>query len=158
MEAVRPALPGDGPRVEELAAELLEWVAPQRGGALLLGESGAAPLARLGHATFGELLADPRHHVLVGTLDGVVTGAAACHVAAGPGGGRWGTLDGCYVEDGARGVGLGHLLATTAIAWLHDQGCAGVDGLALPGDRTAKQFFESAGFKARLLTMHRAFD
>jgi len=158
MEAVRPARPGDGPRVEELVAELLEWVVPQRGGALLLGGAGRPPLAHLGHTTFGELLADPRRHVLVGTLDSVVTGAAACHVEDRPDGGRWGVLDGCYVEDGARGVGLGHLLAAAALAWLRDQGCAGVDGQALPGDRTAKQFFESAGFKARLLTMHRAFD
>jgi len=49
-------------------------------------------------------------------------------------------------------------LASTALGWLRDEGCAGVDGVALPGDRAAKQFFESAGLKARLLTMHRAFD
>ena len=28
------------------------------------------------------------------------------------------------------------------------QGCGGVDGIALPGDRGAKNFYESAGFKA----------
>jgi hypothetical protein len=33
-----------------------------------------------------------------------------------------------------------------------------VDGIALPGDRQAKNFYESAGFKARMLTMHRRID
>ena len=65
-------------------------------------------------------------------------------------------LDACYVEPGARGVGLGRLLLDAAVAWLEAQGCPGVDGVALPGDRAAKSFYESAGFKARLLTMHRA--
>ena len=67
-----------------------------------------------------------------------------------------GVLDACYVEPEARGVGMGRLLMEAAVAWLEEPGCAGVDGTALPGDRQAKNFFESAGFKARMLTMHRA--
>jgi GNAT superfamily N-acetyltransferase len=158
MEAVRPAEAADGPRLEALAAELVALVAPQRGGALLLGSPDARPLTRLGHTDVEGLLADPARRVLVGTLDGAVVAAAACHVEVRPDGHRWGVLDGCYVEEAARGVGLGHLLATSALAWLRHQGCAGVDGVALPGDRVAKQFFEASGFKARLLTMHRTFD
>ena len=157
MEAVRPAVPEDGPRVEALATELLAWVRSQRGGARLLGPPGQPVPAYLGHATLEDVLADPRRRVLVGTLEGAVTAVAACHVDEQPDG-RWGVLDGCYVEEGARGVGLGHLLASAAFGWLRDEGCAGVDGVALPGDRAAKQFFESAGLKARLLTMHRSFD
>ena len=38
---------------------------------------------------------------------------------------------------------------------MEERGCRWVDGTALPGDRGAKNFYESAGFKARLLTMHR---
>jgi GNAT superfamily N-acetyltransferase len=64
-------------------------------------------------------------------------------------------LEACYVESGARGVGLGHLLVDAAVSWFGDQGVEGVDGTALPGDRLAKNFFESAGFKARMLTMYR---
>jgi GNAT superfamily N-acetyltransferase len=67
-------------------------------------------------------------------------------------------LDACYVEPGARGVGLGRLLLDTTASWLAARGCRGVDGVALPGDREAKNFYESAGFKARLLTMHRELD
>ena len=69
-----------------------------------------------------------------------------------------GVLDLCFVESGAREVGLGHLLVEHALAWFREQGCTGVDGSAHPGDRAAKNFFESAGFKARLLVMHRPLD
>ena len=34
----------------------------------------------------------------------------------------------------------------------------GIDATALPGDRLAKNFFESAGFKARRLIMHKRLD
>jgi hypothetical protein len=46
-------------------------------------------------------------------------------------------------------------LVEAAVSWLEGQGAVGVDGTALPGDRQAKNFFESAGFKARVLTMYR---
>ena len=96
--------------------------------------------------------------MLVGTLDEVVTGFGLCHVEdLGPPG-RRGVLDACYVEVGARGVGLGRLLLDALVSWLEEQGCGGVDGIALPGDRGAKNFYEAAGFKARLLTMHRRID
>ena len=156
MEAVRPAVPEDGPRVEALAGELLAWVRSQRGGVQLLGPPGRPVPAYLGHATLGEVLADPGRRVLVGTLEGVVTAVAACHVDERPDG-RWGVLDGCYVEEGAREVGLGRLLIDSLTDWLDGQGCVGVDGVVLPGDRDAKGFYEAAGYKARLLIMHRPF-
>ena len=67
-------------------------------------------------------------------------------------------LDACFVEEGARAVGLGRLLLDACLSWLAAQGCDGVDGPALPGDRAAKNFYEGAGFKARLLTMYRPLD
>ena len=72
--------------------------------------------------------------------------------------GRRGVLDACYVEPGARGVGLGRLLLDAAVVLAGGPRVRGVDGIALPGDRGAKNFYESAGFKARLLTMHRQID
>ena len=84
-------------------------------------------------------------------------GAGLCRVDGG-GGERRGVLDLCFVEPGAREVGLGHLLIEQALGWFGSQGCTGVDGTAFPGDREAKNFFESAGFKARLLVMHRPID
>jgi GNAT superfamily N-acetyltransferase len=159
MEAVRPAEEHDAERIEALTGELAAWIASCRGGAFLIGPPGRPWWEILGAASLAHLLADPTRRVLVGTLDGVVTGVAACH-ATDPAhdGVRTGVLDACYVEPEARGLGLGQLLAATALAWLRSQGCHGVDGLALPGDRAAKQFFESAGLKARLLTMHLDFE
>jgi GNAT superfamily N-acetyltransferase len=52
-------------------------------------------------------------------------------------------------------VGVGRVLLDTLVAWLAGAGCRAVDVTALPGDRDTKNFLEGAGFKARLLTMHR---
>jgi len=158
MESVRVAVADDADRFEELADELIGWIASQRGGSLLLGQEGRRPWDRLGAGSFAALLADSDRLVVMGTLDGVVTATATGHVVTLEGGDRLGVVDGCYVEEGARGVGLGQLLTETVVAWLDGQGCLGVDALALPGDRTAKQLLETTGFKARLLTMHRSFD
>jgi GNAT superfamily N-acetyltransferase len=129
-------------------------VSLQRGGSLLIDPEGEWSGPALAGALTG-LLEDHRHLVLVGTLDGVVTGVAVSHHDDRGGHGRLGTLDACYVEPGARGQGLGRLLLDAALAWLTGQGCHGVDGVALPGDRAGKNFYEGAGFKARMLTMHR---
>jgi GNAT superfamily N-acetyltransferase len=155
VEVVRDAVPADAGRLDELARDLIASVTGQRGGAELVGPGEPTPLGILGARTFDELLTDPDRRILVGTLDGVATGVAACRLAVRADGSRTGVLDACYVEPGARGMGLGHLLAEEALRWFRDTGCVGVDGVALPGDRVAKQFFESVGFKARMLTMHR---
>jgi GNAT superfamily N-acetyltransferase len=151
----------------------------RRGGPLLLLD--ACPPAGEVHATAAELdrwiAAGDDHVLLAGTFDGVVVGLGAAHVRAttetrgpaDPAGiagrtgvadprgapGRMGVVDCCYVEPAARGVGVGGALASALVAWLAERGCAGVDVLALPGDRETKQLFESEGFSARLLVLHR---
>lgn len=155
MEAVRPATAADGPRVGELVAELVTGLAALRGGPLLVAAGTTTGAEGSPAGWLSDRMADPTWLVLVGTLDRAVTGFACAHVSDQPGGGRRGVLDACYVEPGARGVGLGHLLLDAALGWLDAAEVDGVDGTALPGDRLAKNFYESAGFKARLLTMHR---
>jgi GNAT superfamily N-acetyltransferase len=157
MESVRPATAGDRERLLVLADELVASVATQRGGPMLMGSAPGLP-----GPSFGEhlvpLLDRPDALVLVGALDEVVVGFAVTTYEVDAEGTRWGRLGACFVEAEARAVGVGRLLLERSLAWLGEAGCAGVDGTALPGDRAAKSFFESAGFKARLLTMHRELD
>jgi hypothetical protein len=68
---------------------------------------------------------------------------------------RLGRIECCYVEVGAREVGVGEALVNELLAWFSAEGCTDVDALALPGDRRTKQLYETSGFKARLLTLHR---
>ncbi len=154
LESVREATEADGPRICELADELIATVVGQRGGAELMADVLPGGTDRAGLAEITGILADGRGRVVVGSLDRVVVGFATCRVddQRQPPVGRLGA---CYVEPDARGVGVGRLLLEATVSWLEDQGCRQVDGLALPGDREAKNFYESAGFKARLLTMHR---
>ena len=155
MEAVREAVPTDAQRYADLEDELLAALMVQRGGALAFEPADRSDESP---ASLAALLEDRSHLVVMGTLDSVVTGFAHSHVVDLDGHGRRGVLDACYVEPEARGVGLGRLLLDTTVDWLRRRGCLGVDGMALPGDRGAKNFYEAAGFKARLLTMHRSLD
>jgi GNAT superfamily N-acetyltransferase len=161
VEAVREATSEDAGRLVELTGELLGAVTSQRGGSFLV-----EPTVRTGgdgtgddiEALEGQLRArmeDPATVVLVGTVDEAVVGFALGRIEDRGSHGRQGLLDACYVEPMARWVGVGRLLLDTVLAWLEGQGCLGVDGTALPGDREAKNFFEAAGFKARMLTMYR---
>jgi GNAT superfamily N-acetyltransferase len=161
VEAVRVATSGDAGRLVELTGELIGAVTSQRGGSFLvepaIGGSGSGTEDDIG-ALDGQLrtrMEDSGTVVLVGTVDEVVVGFALGRIEDRGSHGRQGLLDACYVEPMARGVGVGRLLLDTVLAWFEGQGCLGVDGTALPGDRQAKNFFEAAGFKARMLTMHR---
>ncbi len=157
VDGVRPATAEDRTRLRELAAGLLTDILAHRGGPQLFGSD---PWAADGTGFADRVTAAvgrPGQLVLVGTLDHAVAGFACGRVAERGDRSRHGHLDACYVEPGARGIGIGHLLLDAVLAWFQSQGAVGVDGIALPGDRAAKNFFESAGFKARMLTMHRAF-
>ena len=157
MEQVRPATDDEVGRLVELAAAFHAATGEQRGAALArAADDGGHPPAALRAAVAG-YVSTPDRTALVGLLDDWVAGAALCRVDRAGGASR-GVLDVCFVEPGAREVGLGQLLLERSVEWFRSQGCAGVDGTAFPGDREAKQFYESAGFKARLLVMHLALD
>ena len=179
MEGVRRAAPGDLERCAALLEAARQDALARRGGPLLLLDAGA-PTGGM-HATAAALdrwiAAGDDRVLLAGTFDDVVVGVGAAHVRArtearGPDGpasvtdtagvagptrqpGLMGVVDCCYVEAAARRVGVGGALASALVAWLTERGCAGVDVLALPGDRETKQLFESEGFSARLLVLHR---
>ncbi|HEY2564741.1 MAG TPA: GNAT family N-acetyltransferase [Acidimicrobiales bacterium] len=157
MEAVRKAEPGDAHDLVTLSSECVLGLADQRGGPLLVAHRPELAGAFETDA-FAARLADPTRLTLVGTIDQVVMGMALGRIETLRDGDRLGRLDGCYVDPGARSVGLGHLLVDSMMSWFEAERCIGADGIVLPGDRDGKNFFESAGFKARLLVMHRAIE
>jgi GNAT superfamily N-acetyltransferase len=148
MEAARPARAEDRQACTRLLAQALVGAAAMRGGAALIGD--ATPVTLLERwTTPGDA------HLLVGEYDRVVVGLAAVSVSHPAASRRAGLIECCYVEAGARGVGVGTALLEAAVAWCTSSDCADVDALALPGDRTTKQRLEAAGFTARLLTLSR---
>jgi GNAT superfamily N-acetyltransferase len=56
---------------------------------------------------------------------------------------------------GARGVGVGAAMLRLALDAFRKRGIDLFDARVSPGHRLAKNFFESNGFKARSITMHR---
>lgn len=149
MELARPAHAEDRQACTRLLSQALVAAEAMRGGAALVGDATTVSLL--------ERWTQPgdRAHLLVGEYDGVVVGLLAVTAVDGPRGVTNGLIECCYVETGARGVGVGSALMEEAVDWCAGRGHAGVDALALPGDRTTKQRLEAAGFTARLLTLSR---
>jgi ribosomal protein S18 acetylase RimI-like enzyme len=152
VESCRPASAEDIPRVVELAELLRAELAPMRGGALWLErDAWPEPL----EDAYDALLARDDALLLVGTLDDVVVGFAAVVVEQLRSGARLGVITDLFVEVEAREVGLGEVLADALFDHCQAAGCGGIDAIALPGHRAAKNFFEAHGFTARSLAMHR---
>jgi len=153
VEAARPATEDDVARVLELTQELRAELADHRGGNLWHRTHDPVEHSAPG---LRSLLGYPEDCVLVGSFETSVVGylIARAHTLAD--GSRLATITELYVEPGARQVAVGEALANGALAWAEEHGCVGVDATALPGDRAAKNFFETNGFVARSLTMHRS--
>lgn len=151
-EAARPAVTDDLIQIVALAAELRAGMAAQRGGPLWESHDALAPVTV---ADLAARVTDPRLATLVGTLDGHVLAYGLAHLETiTRGGGTLGVIDELFVAEPARAVGVGEILLAALVTWCRDARCVGIDATALPGDRQAKNFFESAGFKARRLIMH----
>lgn len=145
IEGVRPATTADGPVVEALFRAATEELRAERGGELW---------ARQNRRAAGPGFPDGGL-VLVGTIDDQVVGYAAVHAETLDDGAELALLTDVYVEDAARGVGIGELLLAEAIEWARQRGCVGVDAIALPGMRATKNFFEAAGLVARAIVVHK---
>ena len=59
-----------------------------------------------------------------------------------------------FVEQEARGVGVGEVMRDTLMEEFRRAGHHLFDAHVLPGHRLAKNFFEAGGFAARSITMH----
>ncbi len=151
MEGVRPATEDDLGRLGELARAAIAELTPMKGGVVWAArEARTEPVEDSLKAS----LADDGTRVVVGTIDGVPIGYGAVHVEVLNDGSRLGVVDDIFVEEGAREVGVGEAMMGDLVAWCEEQGCAGMDAMALPGHRSAKNFFEESGFTARKLVMH----
>ena len=151
MEGARPATPDDVPRLAELNRMALAELAELRGGRVFVArEARAEPLEEL----LGAALADPATRIIAGTIDGALIGYAVAHLETLRDGTRLGVITDIYVEPEGRGVAVGECMMNALLEWFIENGCAGADAYALPGDRSTKNFFEGSGFSARLLVMH----
>jgi GNAT superfamily N-acetyltransferase len=106
-------------------------------------------------ANLGDVARASASRLFVGTIDEVIVGLAAGTVRTRATPAR---VECCYVEPGAREIGLGSELLTALLEWFAASGCSDIDALSLPGDRETKQLLETAGFKTRLLVLHRPID
>lgn len=152
MEAARPAGRGDLPDLVRLAAEAVDELVPQRGGALWARTIGRRPPFEEGLTA---ALADPDVMVLAGTVDGAVVGYAVARLDPIADGGTLVVVEDIYTEPGARAVGVGEAMLDRLVAWGTEVGAVGIDAVVLPGARQSKNFFESFGLKARAIVVHR---
>lgn len=151
-ETAKRAELSDIPRLAELVREAVAEQVDGRGGRIWsLREARAVPAEE----SLGEAIADSEHLVLAGRIDDAVVGFAAARVERLRNGEALGVVTDVYVEPLARAVGVGEALLDEVLAWCADRGCVGVDALALPGNRETKNFFETFGFTARALVVHR---
>ena len=155
MENARRAAADDLQRIVELARALHTELEVMRGGALWsVREARPEPF----DAQYRALLERDDACVLVGTVDGYVVGFGAAELEPLRDGTTLGRITELFVESDARGVGVGEAMAAALVAWCDAAGCVGIDAFALPGHRAAKNFFETAGFTARAIVMHRPRD
>jgi GNAT superfamily N-acetyltransferase len=146
------ATPADVPQLVELATEAIAELAPTRGGAIYTRREARWPPY---DDRFTTEVSSPDHLVVVGTIDDVVIGYGVVAVERLHDRSILGVVSDLYVDPMARGVGVGEAMMDQIVAWCRQQGCLGVDALALPGNRATKNFFETFGLVARAIVVHR---
>jgi GNAT superfamily N-acetyltransferase len=154
VESARAAARDDLATLLVLAGEFVAELRADRGGATWAAREAPPPpdLAAIERAG-----RDEDALLLTGCIDDVVVGYAAADVERLHDGTRLAVLRALYVEPAARGVGVGHALLDAVLGWARTRGTAGLDSLALPGSRDAKNFFEAHGLVARAIVVHRRF-
>ncbi len=151
-EGSRPATATDVARIAELAAQAVDELRAGRGGEVWAAQSArTAPY----EPELARQVEDPRHHVVVGTVDGTVMGYGVARIDDLRSGDLLGVVEDLYTEPGCRELGIGEAMMQALLDWCAGAGCFGVDSIALPGDRHTKNFFESFGLVARAIVVHR---
>lgn len=151
---VRAATSSDIGAIRAMAEAAAATLRGQRGADVMLAREAPVPTEAQ--------IADWIHHddatVLLGLLDEQPVGVIAAHVDVLRDGERLAVVPMLWVDEEARSVSVGEAMLNAIVDWARAQGCAAVDAYALPGERVTKNFFEAAGFKARLLTVHHRLD
>jgi GNAT superfamily N-acetyltransferase len=154
-EGCRRAREDDLPRLAELASAAIAELRPGRGGAVWARQAARQPPFA---PALARELASADHEVVVGTVDGTVMGYGVARTERLADGGLLGIVTDLYTEPGCRELGIGEVTMDHLVTWCAQQGCFGVDSLALPGDRHTKNFFESFGLVARAIIVHRSLS
>lgn len=150
--AVRPAATEDVPRLLELYLDALAEQVELRE-AWGVAEGLAEPLA----VTMAELMADADSVFMVGEIDGVSFGfiwGRIERLLPQAGDEVIGVVRLVYVDPAARAVGIGEALLEAVLVSMRARDVRRFDAIVSPGHRLAKNFFESAGFSARRITMY----
>lgn len=154
-ESARLAATSDLADLVRMAQDLRAELTPQRGGGLwAIREARQDPLER----SLAEAIEADHQIVLVGTIDEAPVGYSVARRERLHDGSLLAVIEDLYVEEPARHVGVGEALMERLVEWCREQGCRGLDGLVLPGNRESKNFFESFGLVARAILVHRALD
>jgi GNAT superfamily N-acetyltransferase len=150
--AVRPAAAQDLPVLEELSVQAYSATASIERGGVMWAEVDA----RRGRpANLTDAIDHEEYLLVVGTIDDVVVGYALARSDVRADGQRVSAVSDLWVEEAARGVGVGAALIAAIMEWATSKGCVALDAWALPGERLTKNFFEAAGLTARLLIVSR---
>ena len=143
---VRPAAADDIEALNRLQSTARLGLTDVRGGQLRLRECELV-------TDWPAMFAEPNTFVLVGTLLDVVLGYMVLLIR--PDKDR-GVITHAFVEDGARELGLGDTMVEHAIAHVRAAELAGIEAVALPGDRETKNLYERAGLTARKITVYKS--
>jgi GNAT superfamily N-acetyltransferase len=143
---VRRAVAGDCPQIARLELLARGAATDIRGGLQRLAE--CPPVA-----DWAALIDAANTSVYVGVIDEVVVGymlLVRAHAL------DRGLVTHAFVEAEARELGFGDTMLEHAIADTRAAGLAGIESIALPGDRETKNLFERAGMTARKITVYKS--
>ena len=107
--------------------------------------------------SFISCIRDPSARVYLGEVDGYPLGfiyARSEPLLAHEGDTRVAAIRLVFVEEEARGVGVGEIMRDALMEDFRNLGHHLFDAHVLPGHRLAKNFFEAGGFSARSIVMH----
>ncbi len=110
---------------------------------------------------FAAAITDPEALVVLGCIDQVPFGfmyGRSEPLLPQAGGQRVAAIRMVFTDFEAREVGIGEAMRDTVVDHFRATGHSLFDAHVLPGHRLAKNFFESGGFSARSIIMHRNDD